>query len=93
MIRPLKILAAAGLLFASASFAGAAPANMAQVTHGLSNGLVQVHGGHRSCQRGRYGWHRHDRYGDRRECREWRGGYGRRPDSCVKVGPVWVCDN
>jgi hypothetical protein len=93
MIKPLKIFAAAGLLFASASFANAAPAaNIGQVTDGLSDGLVQVHGEHRSCRRGRYSWHRHNRFGERRECREWRG-EGRRPDACVKVGPVWVCDN
>ena len=27
----------------------------------------------------------------RRLCREWRG-EGRRPDSCVRVGPLWYCD-
>jgi hypothetical protein len=91
MIKPLKILAAAGLLFASAGLASAAPANIGQVTEGLSNGLVQVHGGHRSCQRGYGGWHRHNRFGERRSCRQWRG-RGRRPDACVKFGPIWYCD-
>ena len=91
MIKPLKILMAAGALFASASFANAAPVNMGQVTDGLSNGLVPVHGFHRSCRRDRFGWHRHNRFGERRRCRRW-GGRGRRPDACVKFGPVWYCD-
>ena len=92
MIIMLKIfLAAAGLLAATASMVSAAPANVGQVPDGLSNGVVQVHGSHRSCQRGPAGWHRHNRYGERRLCREWRGG-GRRPDYCIKVGPLWLCD-
>ena len=56
-----------------------------------SIGVTQVHGNHRSCERGPGGWHRHNRYGERRPCREWRG-QGRRPDACVKFGPVWYCD-
>ena len=91
MIITLKILAAAGLLAATASMVSAAPANVGQVPDGLSNGVVQVHGSHRSCQRGPAGWHRHNRYGERRLCREWHGG-GRRPDYCIKVGPLWLCD-
>jgi hypothetical protein len=91
MFKPLKILAAAGLFAATASMAGAAPANLGQATDGLSNGLIKVHGFHRSCERGPGGWHRHNRFGERRPCREWRG-RGRRPDSCVRFGPVWYCD-
>lgn len=91
MMKPLKILAAVGLLFASASFANAAPANVGQVTEGLSNGLIQIHGRHRSCQRDWRGWHRHGRRGNRRSCRRW-DGRGRRPDACVKFGPIWYCD-
>ena len=91
MIRTLKTLAAAGLLAAAASMATAAPGNIGQVPDGASNGVTQVHGGHRSCERGPGGWHRHNRFGERRPCREWRG-QGRRPDSCVKFGPVWYCD-
>jgi hypothetical protein len=71
--------------------AGAAPSNVGQVPEGLSNGVVQVHGNHRSCERGPGGWHRHNQFGERRPCREWHG-RGRRPDACVKFGPVWYCD-
>lgn len=91
MIQSFKMLAAAGFLVAAAAGANAAPANMSQVPDGLSNGLTQVHFGHRSCQRGPGGWHRHNRFGERRPCRAWRG-QGRRPDACVKFGPVWYCD-
>ena len=91
MIRTLKTLAGAGLLAATASMASAAPANVGQVPDSLSNGLVQVHGAHRSCERGARGWHRHNRFGERRPCREWRGGCCW-PDYCVRVGPVWYCD-
>lgn len=91
MIGTLKTMAAAALLAASASIASAAPANMSQVPAGMSGDVVQVHGNHRACERGPGGWHRHNRHGERRPCREWRG-QGRRPDSCVKLGPVWYCD-
>lgn len=91
MISMSKTLAAAALLAATASMASAAPANVGQVPDGLSNGLFQIHNGHRSCERGRGGWHRHNRMGERRDCREWRG-QGRRPDSCVRFGPAWICD-
>jgi hypothetical protein len=90
-MRTLKTLAAASLFAASASVAGAAPMSVGQVPDGLSNGVVQVHGRHRSCERGGRGWHRHNRFGERRPCREWRG-EGRRPDYCVRVGRVWFCD-
>lgn len=91
MHKTFKTLAVAGLAAAGASMTSAAPVKVAQVPEGLSGGLVQVHGEHRSCQRGPGGWHRHNRYGERRHCREWRG-EGRRPDYCVRVGPIWYCD-
>ena len=91
MIGTLKTLAAAAFLAATASMAGAGPATMSQVPDGVGSNVVRVHGNHRSCERGGGGWHRHNRNGERRQCREWRG-QGRRPDSCVRFGPVWYCD-
>jgi hypothetical protein len=91
MIGTLKTLAAAGLLAATTSIAGAAPFGVGHVPDGASSGLTRVHGYHRSCEWDRRGWHRHNRYGERRHCREWHGN-GRRPDFCVKVGPIWICD-
>jgi hypothetical protein len=64
MLNALRILAAASLLAATASITNAAPVNVGQEPGGVSNGLVQIHGGHRSCERGPRGWHRHNRYGD-----------------------------
>ena len=87
----LKTLAAAALLAASASLAGAAPVTVGQVPNAVNSGLVQVHGNHRDCERGARGWHRHNRLGERRPCREWRGG-GPRPERCVRAGPIWMCD-
>ena len=91
MLNALRILAGASLLAATASITNAAPLNVGQELGAVSNDLVQVHGGHRSCERGPGGWHRHNRYGERRYCREWRG-QGRRPDYCVRVGGVYFCD-
>jgi hypothetical protein len=91
MVGTVKILAAAVLLASTASMASAVPANVGQLSEGLNSDIVRVHGYHRSCERGRRGWHRHNRYGERRRCREWRG-EGRRPDYCVRVGPLWFCD-
>ena len=87
----LKSLTAAAVLATTASLAVAAPGSGSQVPDGLSTNLIQVHGNHRSCERGGRGWHRHNRFGERRPCREWRG-QGRRPDACVRVGPIWYCD-
>jgi len=87
----LKSLTAAAVLATTASLAVAAPGSGSHVPGGLSNNLIQVHGNHRSCERGGRGWHRHNRFGERRPCREWRG-QGRRPDACVRVGPIWYCD-
>ena len=91
MTRTAKTLGAAAILAAIASIASAAPATMGHVPDGLSNGLIQVHGEHRSCRRDGGGWHRHNRLGERRQCREW-DGRGRRPDACVRVGPIYYCD-
>jgi hypothetical protein len=89
-MKTFRILVA-GLFAAAASTVSAAPATVAKLPDGLGSGLVQVHGNHRSCQLGPGGWHRHNRFGEYRPCREWRG-EGRRPDLCVRVGPVWYCD-
>jgi hypothetical protein len=91
MIRSIKYLAAAGMFAVFAGGAQAAPANLGNAGTGVTDGLVKVHRGHRQCERDRRGWHRHNRYNERRRCREWRG-RGRRPDSCVKFGPVWYCE-
>jgi len=91
MASTLKTLVAAAILGSAGSMASAAPVNMTPISEGLSNNFVQVHGDHRSCQRDRRGWHRHNRFGERRVCREWRG-RGKRPDTCVRVGPIWYCD-
>lgn len=90
-MKMLKTFAVAGILAASASMAGAAPAPMTPIPDGAMNGVIKVHSTHRVCARDRRGWHRHNRFGERRPCRQWRG-TGRRPDSCVKVGPLWFCD-
>jgi hypothetical protein len=91
MLNALRILGAASLLAVTASITNAAPISVGQAPGGMSNDLVQIHGSHRSCERGPGGWHRHNRYGERRSCREWRG-HGRRPDYCVRVGEVYFCD-
>lgn len=84
--------AAACVLALSFGAAGAAPFQSTQggVAAGESN-VIQVHGFHRECRRGPGGWHRHNKWGQRRACRPWRGG-GPRPDVCVKVGPIFYCD-
>src|SRR4029450_4305197 len=71
MNQALKALGATVLFAATASIAGAAPARMGHTPEGLSNDVIQVHGYHRSCQRGPGGWHRHNREGDWRPCRQW----------------------
>jgi hypothetical protein len=85
-------LAAAATLAATASLASAAPVtNIGDMVQGPASSVLKVHGFHRSCERDRYGWHRHNEWGERRRCREWRG-RGPRPDFCVRVGPLWICD-
>jgi hypothetical protein len=98
MFKPFKILAAAGVFAVTASMVSAAPANVGQASDGLINGVssstidVQYRGRwDRGCRRGPNGWYRINRFGERRSCREWRGG-GRRPDACVKAGPIFFCD-
>ncbi len=93
MRKLLKIVIAAGLLSVSASMANAAPASVGQLTgvaNGVADDLTQVHFRHRSCERDRRSWHRHNRFGERRSCRQWRG-RGRRPGGCVRFGQVWIC--
>jgi hypothetical protein len=91
MIRSMKSIVAAGIFAVIAGGVQAAPANFAHDGTGVTDGLIKVHGDHRRCERGPNGWHRHNRFGERRPCREWHGS-GRRPDSCVKFGPVWYCE-
>lgn len=107
MYKSLKFAAAAAaLLVATGGMANAAPANVGQAGEVLSTNdlLVQVEGPRdrhfdrrrgkrfdRSCRRGPGGWYRYNRFGERRPCRSW-DGHGRRPDACVKFGPVWFCD-
>jgi hypothetical protein len=93
MVKSLKILATTALLSMAAGAAMAAPANMSQIPAGLSDGLTPVapHRYERTCRRGPGGWYRWGRDGRRHACRQWRG-EGRRPDSCVKFGPIWWCD-
>jgi hypothetical protein len=71
--------------------ASAASFNVGEPQQRLTNDVTKVHGNHRSCRRGPGGWHRHNRFGERRPCRQWRG-QGRRPNACVRVGPIWYCD-
>ena len=97
MLRPnlsgsLKTVAAAAFLAGTAALAGAAPvSSIADMAQEAESSVIQVHGFHRHCARDRYGWHRHSEFGERRRCRTWRG-RGPRPDFCVRVGPLWVCD-
>ncbi|MBN9260238.1 MAG: hypothetical protein J0I57_22055 [Hyphomicrobium sp.] len=86
----LKAFAAAAMLASASTFAAAAPANMSHMPGGVSSDIIQVHGNHADCRRDRGGWHRHNRFGERRACRRW-DGRGRRPGACVQVGPVWYC--
>jgi hypothetical protein len=88
----LKALAAATVLAATASLAGAAPVTkLGSVAEKADSSVLEVHGLHQHCARDRYGWHRHNQWGERRRCRTWRGS-GPRPDFCVRVGPLWICD-
>jgi hypothetical protein len=92
MYKSLMICAAAALLSTAGSVAHAAPANMGEVMEGLTDSTIQVQRRFdRSCRRGPGGWYRYNRFGERRPCREWRG-RGKRPDACVKFGPIFYCD-
>ncbi len=83
--------AAAAVLAATASLASAAPVgNIGDMARDASD-VIHVHAFHEHCARDRYGWHRHNQWGDRRPCRRWRG-VGPRPDLCVRVGPAWFCE-
>jgi hypothetical protein len=92
MIKALTGAAAAGLLALSFYGAHAMPIQSAPAGAAAPGaGIVNVHGFHRSCKLGPGGWHRHNKFGERRPCRRW-GGKGKRPDACIKVGPIWYCD-
>jgi hypothetical protein len=87
-----RALAVAALLAAVAPLAGAAPAaSIGAMTQETESSVLKVHGFHQQCARDRYGWHRHNQWGERRSCRQWRGP-GPRPDFCVQIGPIWICD-
>jgi hypothetical protein len=87
----LKVLAAGAILAGAPHVASASPADAGLQLRGLGGQATRVHGDHRSCQRRSGEWHRHNRYGERRSCRPWHG-KGRRPEACVKFGPIWYCD-
>jgi hypothetical protein len=88
----LKALAVAAVLASTAPLAGAVPAaKLGPAAEGAESGVLKVHGNHEYCARDRYGWHRHNVWGERRRCRPWRGS-GPRPDFCIQLGPVWICD-
>lgn len=92
MIRVRNLVAAAVLIAASSSLAGAAPSGVKAIGGNVTDNITRVHGCHASCERGPNGWHRHvGNSCKRRQCRPWRG-KGRRPDHCVRVGPVWYCE-
>jgi hypothetical protein len=92
IIKLLTGAAATGVMAVTLSVANAAPIQGSQSGPAPTNSnVIQVHGFHGSCQRGPNGWHRHNKWGQRRACRPWRGN-GRRPDACIKVGPIWYCD-
>jgi hypothetical protein len=91
MVATLRAIAAAAVLTAAGSIASAGSISVGQPQDGIGNSVIKVHGNHRSCERGPGGWHRHNRFGERRPCRRWHG-QGRRPDYCVRVGPVYYCD-
>jgi hypothetical protein len=92
MIRAFLLMTPpSAVLAATISMANAASVPVGQIPNGVGNALTLIHGDHRSCRRDRYGWHRHNRWGERRRCRRW-DGRGRRPDACVRFGPFWYCD-
>lgn len=71
MILSRSILAgAAAALALSATAATAGPIGPigAPSTADSESLVIQVHGGHRSCELGPAGWHRHNRFGERITC-------------------------
>jgi hypothetical protein len=92
IVKALGSAAAAAVLALIVVPAKAAPMqSSAAGASAQESGIIQVHGVHRSCKLGPAGWHRHTKWGERRVCRPWRGN-GRRPDACIKIGPIWYCD-
>jgi hypothetical protein len=95
----LKAALLAALLIPFAGGANAAPVSPGSTDTRVAESVTLVHGTHRSCRRGEAGWHRHERIRRRgpdrwvrRRCHPWHG-RGRRPDHCVRVGPVLICEN
>lgn len=94
-------LAVAGLLaFPGIAFAGPSVPPQSALPDA---GIVKVHGDHRACEPGQYGWHRHNRYGERIPCapraerheryEEYRPVRPRnctRDWHCVKTGPFGI---
>jgi hypothetical protein len=84
LMRRSHLILAAALSLASAAIpASAAPlvTGAAEPEAASSTGIVKIHGVHRDCEAGRYGWHRHNRYGERIACG--------RPGVGIYLGPRW----
>lgn len=92
VIKTLTGAAAACVLALSFTAAGAAPLGAPGAGAATPDSLItKVHGFHQSCQKGPGGWHRHNKWGQRRPCKPWYG-KGKRPNACIKVGPIFYCD-
>jgi hypothetical protein len=90
--RALQAVAVAAFLAVAAPLAGeAAIGTIRGAAPAPDSSVLKVHGFHQHCARDRYGWHRHNQWGERRLCRRWRG-YGPRPDFCIQIGPIWICE-
>ena len=83
MKRILAGVAAAAAIALSASVASAAPfSGLGKADTGFNAGIIKVHGVHRECVEGRWGWHRSTPWGGRVACspprwNKWRhGGHG-----------------
>lgn len=87
----IRALIAASTLALGVGASSAAPVNVGAGVAPPQSPIVKVHGNHQDCRRGPRGWHRHTWEGKRRPCRVWRG-EGKRPDLCIKLGPIWYCD-
>ena len=79
MKRILTGVAAAAAIALTASVASAAPfSGLGRADTGFNAGIIKVHGVHRECVEGRWGWHRSTPWGGRQACRpmwnKWRHG-------------------
>lgn len=101
MKRILAGVAAAAAIALTATGASAAPfSGLGRADTGFNAGIIQVHGVHRECVEGRFGWHRSTPWGGRVACsppwRKWhhrdrghhegRGHNDRRDD--VRIAPA-----